>query len=152
MMAIGMDATDDYASLPRSAQRLLALCAERADKDGLARITSNGACTRLQLSGMSVKAGMAALREKGFAARAGQGLVVLNMTKVQVTTRYVEGDAVLLANFHRHAEGWAYSHARKSAAGKAAQARNPRLWGRPKGVQDGVVEEADGQGGTKPPH
>lgn len=153
MMAIGLDAVDDFVRLPVSAQRLLALCVDRADKEGLARITSTAACTRLQLSRMSVQKGMAVLRERGFAAQAGGGLVAINLAKIQVTTRYVDGDDVLLANFRRHTEGWAYSHARKVAGGKAAQAKNPQQYGRPKeGGADGVVEQTRGPGKGEATH
>ena len=148
-------AMDDYLDFSPSAQRLLALCVERVDKNALAPLSRRGAADHLHLSEMTAQAAVEQLKDKGFLAQAGQGLLVLNFTKVAVTTRYLDGDAELLANFHRHKEGWAASFARKSQAGKLAATQRPptRRWGMPReeeGAEHGVVEEeSDEEGGAQ---
>ena len=73
---------EEFNALPKSGRRALALYAEHADADGVAKFTQAEVAERLRVSRMALQEGLTALEAGEFVVQVGVGRVLVNDQKV----------------------------------------------------------------------
>lgn len=136
--AITYDSLKAFRGLSRSARRILDLCVDQADEEGVAHLSRAGLMLALSVGRGTVDDGVKELARAGFAAQAGYSRLVVNRAKVWTTQRDRAEACLLTARFEQQKQGFAQTLAKKQAAGREGWRKRQAL----RGVKDGMVEEA----------
>jgi hypothetical protein len=120
VLAIGLAYLADYRGLSRSARRVLDLCVELADEEGVVRITRRGLIHALSVGAHSIDRAVKDLQRKDFLAQVGYGRLAVNREKMWVFARDRASAGIAVAKYAALREGFAPTLARKQAAGRAS--------------------------------
>jgi hypothetical protein len=144
--AIAREALPAYHRLSPSARRILHLCLEQTDEEGIARLSRNGLVQKLRLGSGSIQRAARELIDEGFVAQVGYARLAVNPQKVWTTRRDREDASLLAARWEQYKQGFAWTLARKQAAGRESWQKRLAA----QGVNDGVVGEI--WRGEEPPY
>jgi hypothetical protein len=147
--AIGGDSLEAYRTLSRSARRVLELCVDDADEEGLSHLSRAALMRQLQLGGRAVDRGVRELIDKEFLVQAGYARMAVNPQKVWVTRRDRAEAERLAVKFDQHKRGYARTLGRKQAAGRETWRKRQEA----QGVGNVRMEAEDGLGADfEPPY